>query len=84
LKSITKEEVIQIIDQLIKHSLSIYVVAKCHEEQYKKIPAHLISDFKTVKTTNTYYDDYCRQPLEEVDFSHSGPIGTAIFQKATE
>lgn len=58
LDSITKQDLAQAIDRILKQSLNIYVVAQCHLEKYKEAQPTNILTFAEAKKSNHYHEDY--------------------------
>jgi hypothetical protein len=67
--TISKEDLVHLANELLRHSLSIYVVAKCHEESYKAAGTSNVSDFNSIKNLNEYFPDYIQDSLSSTDIT---------------
>ena len=67
LKRITKEDILNVVRELLGRSVSVYVVAKTHEESYKANTSDKVSEFAEVKASHTFYQDNIRRPLSSFE-----------------
>jgi len=78
LNKLTKDDFVKVINEILGRSLSVYVVAKCHEELYAKNTVDKVSEFAEVKASHTFYEDTVKRPLASFETLELSPTTVTV------